>query len=114
MLFEGATTDDLKERGTHAKAIIVESKEHGIPFTATTENKEISIDVFLEDEKGKRFQIAERVDFLDIEGITKDNDIYYLNLTMIEGGKLYISDKILYLETIEERFKTLTILIPIY
>lgn len=114
MLFEGATIDDLKERGTPVTAIIVDSKERGTPFTATTENKETSIDVFLEDEKGKRFQIAERVDFLDIEGITKNNDIYYLNLTMIEGGKLYISDKILYLETIEERFKTLTLLIPIY
>jgi hypothetical protein len=114
MIFEGATNDDLKERGIQVKAIIVESIERGTPFTATTENKEISSNVFLEDEKGKRFQIAERVDFLDIEGLTKNNDIYYLNLTMIEGGKLYISDKILYLETIEERFKTLTILIPIY
>ena len=114
MLFEGATIDDLKERGTHVKAIILESKERGTPLTAAIANKESLINVFFEDEEGKKFQMAEGIDFLDIEGITKDNDIYYLNLTMIEEGKLYISDNILYLETIEERFKTLTILIPIY
>lgn len=101
MMFEGTTIDDLKERGTHAKAIIAK-------------NNETSIDIFYEDEKGEIHQIAERIDFLDIEGITKDNNIYYLNLTMIEDGKLYTSDKILYIETIEERFKTLTILVPIY
>lgn len=113
MVYEGATTDDLKEHGTPVTAIIVESKERGTPLVATVENKDKLIDVFLEDEEDhKRFQIAKGVDFVDIEGITKDNDIYHL--MMVGEGKLYIADNILYLETIEERFKTLTILIPIY
>ena len=102
MIFEGATIDDLKEHGTSVKAITMESEEH------------ISINVFFEDEKGKRFQIAKQVDFVDIEGITRDNKIYDLNLAIIGEGKFYISDKVLYTETTEERFKTLTILIPIY
>lgn len=114
MMFEGATIDDLKERGTPVKAIIVESKERGTSPAATEENKEQLTNVFIENEKDRRFQIAENIDFIDIEGISRDNNIYYLNLAIIGDGKLYISDKILYTETTEERFKTLTILIPIY
>lgn len=113
MVFEGITTEDLKERGIQATAIIVETKERGTPFVATVENKDQLINVFLENEKdNKRFQIAGNVDFVDIEGITKDNNIYHV--IMVGEGKLYIADNILYLETTEERFKTLTILIPIY
>jgi hypothetical protein len=113
-MFEGATIDDLKKNGTWAKAIIVENEKHGTPLGATTENKETVASVFFEVEKGKRLQIAKHVDFLDIEGITRDNNVYYLNLAIIGEGKLYISDKILYKETIEQRLKTLTILVPIY
>ena len=113
MVFEGVTTEDLKERGIPVTTIIVESKERGVPFTATVENKEQLINVFLENEEdNRRFQIAENVDFVDIEGITNNNNIYHV--MMVGEGKLYIADNILYLETIEERFKTLTILIPIY
>lgn len=114
MIFEGATIDDLKEHGTRVKSIIIESEEHGKPSITTTENKETLVDIFFEDEKGKRIQIAKHVDFVDLEGITRDNNIYYLNLAVMGEGKFYISDKILYTETTEERFKTLTILIPIY
>lgn len=113
MVYEDATTDDLKERGTPVTAIIVKSKERGTPLASTKENKELFIDVFLENEEdNKTFQIAEGVDFVDIYGITKDDNTYYI--MMITEGKLYIADNIQYVETVEERFRTLTILIPIY
>lgn len=100
MVYENATTDDLKERGTSVTAIIMKKNDQ-------------LIDIFFENEKENgRFQIAKNVDFVDIYGITKDNDIYY---TMMMGeGEIYIADNILYTESTEERFKTFTILIPIY
>jgi hypothetical protein len=110
MVYESATTDDLKENGTYTTAIVVKSRDPSI--------KNPLIDVFLEtvhteDEKDNtRFQIAEVVDFVDIYGITKYNEKYYV-MTVGEG-ELYIADKILYMESIEERYRTLTILIPMY
>lgn len=110
MIFYGATTDDLKERGTYTSAIVVKSRDPLI--------KNPLIDVFLEtvhteDEKDNtRIQIAEGVDFVDIYGIANYNDIYYI-MTVGEG-ELYIADNILYTESTEEKYKTLTILIPMH
>jgi hypothetical protein len=110
MVYQGTTADDIKENGTYVTAIVVKSRDPLIENSL--------IDVFLEtinkkDEKdNRRFQIAESVDFVDIEGITKNNYIYHI--MMVGEGELYIADRILYTESTEERFKTVTILIPIY
>ncbi len=70
------------------------------------------IDVFVEDNKESKLKIAQNVDFVDIEGLTKDNDIYYV--MMIGKGELHIADYILHKESVEQQLKTLTILVPLY
>ena len=99
MIYDGTTRDYLEKNGLATTSIIVKKRDD-------------VIDVFLEYEKNNRKQIAEGVDFTDIEGITKDNKIYYI--TMIVEGELYIADRILYRESTEEEYRTVTLLIPIY
>jgi|SRR3972149_11041698 len=99
MTYDGTTIDYLKEHGTMATSIIIEKKN-------------FLVDVYIEDEQNNKKRIAQDVDFVNIEGITKDNDVYHI--TMISEGEIYIADDILYKESIEEQFKTLTLLIPIF
>lgn len=102
MVYKGTTIEYLKEHGVITTSIIIKKKDSDNDL----------IDIFLEDEKNNQTQIAEDVDFVDIEGITKDNNVYHI--AMIAEGELYIADYILYSESIEEQFRTLTLLIPIY
>ena len=99
MIYDGTTRDHLEKNGLLATSIIVKKRD------------EVA-DIFLEDEKNNRKQIAEGIDFVDIEGITKDNKIYYI--TIIAEGEIYIADRVLYRESTEEEYRTVTMLIPIY
>lgn len=99
MEYENITTDYLKEHGTMVSSIIIKKRED-------------LLDVFLEDEGGEKTQIAKLVDFVSIEGITKDNKLYHI--MMVSEGEFYILDYILYKESVDEEFKTLALLIPIY
>ena len=99
MIYDGTTRDHLEKNGLLATSIIVKKRDD-------------VADIFLEDEKNNRKQIAEGIDFVDIEGITKDNKIYYI--TIIAEGEIYIADRVLYRESTEEEYRTVTMLIPIY
>lgn len=98
--YKGTTTAFLQTHGTEVTSIIIDKKDNEL------------IDVFVEDSKESKMKIAQNVDFVDIEGLTKDNDVYYV--MMIENGELHIADYVLYKESVEQQFKTLTVLVPLY
>lgn len=98
--YKGTTLVFLQTHGTEVTSIIIDKKDNEL------------IDVFIEDSKENKMKIAQSIDYVDIEGLTKDNDIYYV--MMIGKGELYIADYILYKESVEHDNRTLTILIPLY